>query len=58
MPSIIAKIAPELDGVLNKGIGSPGGGEGAVGAIGAAVPAVLAVPASIVSAPIRIIAGR
>ncbi len=54
----IAKIAPELDGVLNKGIGSPGGGEGAVGAIGAAVPAVLAVPASIVSAPIRIIAGR
>lgn len=51
----IAKIAPELDTVLSKGIGSPGGGEGAAGAIGATV---LAVPAAIVSAPIRLIAGR
>ena len=52
----IAEIAPKLGDVLHVGVGSPGAGP--IGAVGAAVPAVLAVPASIIGAPLRVIAGR
>lgn len=55
----IANVAPELLGVLGKGIGRGGNAVAeAAEKISAATPTVLTLPAAIVGAPIRILAGR
>ena len=56
----LATVAPELQGVLAQGIGKRPGGAGAESqeVVGGALGSVIALPATLLGAPVRIIAGE